>query len=978
MTPFVQQLGSDPSTSHHQDPALNPGQQQHQQNFAGFLAQSAQTQIGPFGSASNFGLITPVSSGNFTAHPAAHVSPFKMPDVYPAPPQLQLSHQHPQTLPPQIPPQNSAPTSMPHHHGAPLQQQQQQQQHSIPGTPLQPGHLVINTTSAQSHNMVSAFTPMQSPAITPASVFSQMSIASMGSTNDFFTPLTSPALGPDPLGSHSHNHHLPPHHINQQHQALPHHPHHPHHHHQHSNSHSSSAMASPLFMAHSHPGQQASHPGAQHGQHTLQNPQAHPHTQHTQHTQHPSQQQQQQQQPMSSTPTASPLALIGKPSPATGTGSGRSARSARSEAKASKVRPSPIIKPTEPRSNSRHRGANNASSSNHNSVNGNSSLAAAIASSAAAASHSLVGPSPTASPHILPSAASTSNSVSFPSIFAQSHGGNARKTTMDASPSEAASTPSPIDLSATSMLPPASIGPSKPLTPSTVMGIRSSSSTGTAGFQKHSPSQPSNLSESHYAAGGGGSQQGHGTRGGNSSTGVQNTPANGSPESSSGSSAAKGKGKTDQSVRFAEGTLQRSGSQSKANNKAASSNGAANTSGDGDLDMDDEGRASTTPTRASGESRRTSHKAAEQKRRDSLKFCFDELRGYLPNITLDEDAPGGSTLCSDGFAQDAGEEGFDWDEVRRVKLQQEMGILPIMPSRPGVPPPPPPEYTTAPRGSIERHHRQEREMAARRMANKGISKVALLRHSNEYLVRLKKRLERREERIEVLEMERNHWRDRFLSLEGQLRGLGAAAVAAAAAANAAPGPGPAQQQQQQHPSGSLQARATASGLDDSTASLQSLGAAGPGGPNGIAGIGMSGHVGAMDMSGSMPNAQQQPQSQHPSPHPPRQQHHQLQHQQHMQGSSLPTGLEGMGMLDVSSNDGMSAAATAAALQEFIEGLTNIGLATNPSGVGGAGQSGGVQGPPGQESLNGSMGGTPGSGGGGLGVGVIEMETGGGH
>ncbi|KAI7817992.1 Myc-type, basic helix-loop-helix domain-containing protein, partial [Gamsiella multidivaricata] len=32
------------------------------------------------------------------------------------------------------------------------------------------------------------------------------------------------------------------------------------------------------------------------------------------------------------------------------------------------------------------------------------------------------------------------------------------------------------------------------------------------------------------------------------------------------------------------------------------------------------------------ELRRTSHKAAEQKRRDSLKHCFDDLRNMIPSI----------------------------------------------------------------------------------------------------------------------------------------------------------------------------------------------------------------------------------------------------------------------------------------------------------------------------------------------------------
>lgn len=100
------------------------------------------------------------------------------------------------------------------------------------------------------------------------------------------------------------------------------------------------------------------------------------------------------------------------------------------------------------------------------------------------------------------------------------------------------------------------------------------------------------------------------------------------------------------------------------------------------------------------ESRRTSHKAAEQKRRDSLKYCFDELRGMLPAITLDEDAPGGSSLGPDGFIEDQQEEDFAIEEVGDEESAQH--------------------------------------------ANRAISKVALLRHSNEYLIRLKHRLARRD------------------------------------------------------------------------------------------------------------------------------------------------------------------------------------------------------------------------------------------
>lgn len=50
------------------------------------------------------------------------------------------------------------------------------------------------------------------------------------------------------------------------------------------------------------------------------------------------------------------------------------------------------------------------------------------------------------------------------------------------------------------------------------------------------------------------------------------------------------------------------------------------------------GSASTTaPSTGGGETRKSSHKVAEQRRRDSLKLCFEELRFILPPINPDED-----------------------------------------------------------------------------------------------------------------------------------------------------------------------------------------------------------------------------------------------------------------------------------------------------------------------------------------------------
>lgn len=128
------------------------------------------------------------------------------------------------------------------------------------------------------------------------------------------------------------------------------------------------------------------------------------------------------------------------------------------------------------------------------------------------------------------------------------------------------------------------------------------------------------------------------------------------------------------------------------------------------------------------ESRRTSHKAAEQKRRDGLKFCFDELRGMLPAITLDDDAPGGSSLGPDGLLEDQEDEAFGIEEV----------------------------------GDAE----------SARLANRAISKVALLRHSNEYLIRLKNRLARRDCDLEFCRKQVIELRSRLgYPLESQQDGI---------------------------------------------------------------------------------------------------------------------------------------------------------------------------------------------------------------
>ncbi|GAA5965152.1 hypothetical protein JCM8115_006682 [Rhodotorula mucilaginosa] len=106
------------------------------------------------------------------------------------------------------------------------------------------------------------------------------------------------------------------------------------------------------------------------------------------------------------------------------------------------------------------------------------------------------------------------------------------------------------------------------------------------------------------------------------------------------------------------------------------------------------------------DNRRSSHKVAEQKRRDSLKLCFDELRRILPPIlpyTDEQDRrPGDGNVGGQRHGE-------------------------IDPDNP----------------------------------NKGVSKVALLRRSNEYLGILRERIDRRDRAISSLRSQLSQMREQF-------------------------------------------------------------------------------------------------------------------------------------------------------------------------------------------------------------------------
>lgn len=103
-----------------------------------------------------------------------------------------------------------------------------------------------------------------------------------------------------------------------------------------------------------------------------------------------------------------------------------------------------------------------------------------------------------------------------------------------------------------------------------------------------------------------------------------------------------------------------------------------------------------------GETRRTSHKAAEQKRRDSLKAGFDELRLLLPPINTEALDP---------------ESGEPLPGSSAPRLLPKSSLVPD--DNP----------------------------------NRGVSKVALLKFSNEYIVKLHEKIDRREGYIDKLRME---------------------------------------------------------------------------------------------------------------------------------------------------------------------------------------------------------------------------------
>ncbi|KAI0676545.1 hypothetical protein C8Q78DRAFT_962798 [Trametes maxima] len=165
---------------------------------------------------------------------------------------------------------------------------------------------------------------------------------------------------------------------------------------------------------------------------------------------------------------------------------------------------------------------------------------------------------------------------------------------------------------------------------------------------------------------------------------------------------------TPQTSGLEDGTVQKTNTRSAGKGKATDKAGNVPLSSPVLKPIRPAGNAVMTPNAAAPMSpfiqpmhvRKTSHKAAEQKRRDSLKTSFDDLRILLPPIPLPSD------------------EGF-----------------PDEPLLPGAMPPRGP-----PKGNAEG-------------PNRGVSKLQLLRCGNDFIKILKGRVERRDDEIMKLRQE---------------------------------------------------------------------------------------------------------------------------------------------------------------------------------------------------------------------------------
>ncbi|KAJ2934198.1 hypothetical protein H1R20_g2936, partial [Candolleomyces eurysporus] len=137
------------------------------------------------------------------------------------------------------------------------------------------------------------------------------------------------------------------------------------------------------------------------------------------------------------------------------------------------------------------------------------------------------------------------------------------------------------------------------------------------------------------------------------------------------------------------------------------------------------------PSESSGPPKKVSHKDAEQKRRDSQKTAYDDLRRLLPPITFEDDQ------------EEQGTASKKKDEVIPVRGPLPPGALP-------------------PRGPPK---------AGGEGPNKGVSKLQLLICGNQYIRTLKGRVERRDGEIAKLRREVGRLRRKTATLEGRLENM---------------------------------------------------------------------------------------------------------------------------------------------------------------------------------------------------------------
>ncbi|KAF6764353.1 hypothetical protein DFP72DRAFT_871594 [Ephemerocybe angulata] len=141
--------------------------------------------------------------------------------------------------------------------------------------------------------------------------------------------------------------------------------------------------------------------------------------------------------------------------------------------------------------------------------------------------------------------------------------------------------------------------------------------------------------------------------------------------------------------------------------------------------------AGPSPTEPAGPVKKVSHKDAEQKRRDSQKTAYDELRRLLPPITFEDEQ--------------------DEQGPHAVLSKKKDEIIPVRgPLPPGALPP---------RGPPK---------AGGEGPNKGVSKLQLLICGNQYIRTLKGRVERRDGEIAKLRREVGRLRRKAGGLEGRL------------------------------------------------------------------------------------------------------------------------------------------------------------------------------------------------------------------